>query len=616
MYTHSFTVVRRTWFLATLALAWVGCGEGMEDGSFEEELPQEVASEPVEQPVLDTATDDVFSDRPVLVAEPAAEAVPAPVPFDMRRSLAVTDKAILSAFTLQRVFDQLVAQNGAAGRTSAQLFRQLWDTQNPGPNLGWGAHCNDGSPTDMNAAAYNKFPYACRQGEGQPHSGTPTAAPTITLASYFAIGLFNRFDLAPSNGATCGEYRIAFAKNSSSSGRNLLIFEASLPNPRPELGIEGCRPVVDFWRNLSAQADILQRRAALESFYFTGLTGFSPVVHMNNYGNNSRRAGQLRTNQFMGGQWMLREFKLMRLCPTTGCTLRFDPVTDKTNPWGPLFKASSTHPLASEFRTWFVTQVPTLARNTIHTFAYSVPDKYNSGQSISDFFPSETHYLNHFAAGGTGSSNTFRTQIQTKLTSIGSTLTPEDIVARAQALSCSGCHQNSAGTSLGGGLSFPQSQSFTHVSEFNDPADSTRFRLSDALLSTFLPRRQVLVEGFLNTPAENSVFVSQTVPTSVVAGQSFTVTITMKNTGNTSWKESTGFRLATLANNWGVTRARLASTDTLIKTQQKAFTFTVTAPSTPGTYAFKWRMVHDGATGVFGAITPVVNITVQAAATP
>ncbi len=614
MPTHSFA--RRTWFLATLALAWVGCGEGLQEDSLEQEIPvEEGEASPIEQPVLDTATDDVFSDRPVLAPQLATEVVTAPVPFDMRRSLAVTEKAILAPFTLQRVFDQLVAQNGATGRTAAELFRQLWDTQNPGPNLGWGAHCTDGSPTDMQAAAFNKFPYVCRQIEGQLHAGTPSVAPTVLLSSYFPIGLFNRFDLAPTNGATCGEYRIAFAKSSASRGRNLLIFEASLPNPRPELGIEGCRPVVDFWRNLSAQSDMRLRRDALVNFYFTGLTGFSPVVHINNYGNNSRRAGQLRTNQFMDGVWMLREYKLTRVCPTTGCTLRFEPATDKTNPWGPLFNVSSTHPLASEFRTWFVTQVPTLARNNIHTFAYSVPDKYNSGQSISNFSAGETHYTAHFAAGGTGSTNTFRTQIQNKLTSMGSTLTPEQIVARAQALSCAGCHQNSSGANLGGGLAFPSSQLFTHVNEFDDPADSTRFGLSSALVSTFLPQRQQVVESFLNTAARNSTFVSQTVPASVVAGQSFSVTVTMKNAGNTSWKESTGFRLATLANNWGVTRAVLASTDTIIKSQQKAFTFTVRAPTVPGTYAFRWQMVQDGSTGVFGAATPQVNITVTAAPT-
>ena len=599
--------LRSAWVLVALALTSVGCGEGLE-GSFEEADAAGTATQAMVE-----ETDDGFSDRPDLGDEPMVSQPPAPSPteptFDTRRSLAVTDKTILAGFGLQRVFDQLVAQNGGTGRTSAQLFRQLWDTQNPGPNLGWGSHCDDLSTAGLTTAAYNKFPYACRQGEGQPHASTSTGTPQVLLSDYFAIGLFNRFDLAPTNGATCGEYRIAYAKDSSGGGRNLLIFEASLPNPKPDMGIEGCRPVVNFWKNLSAQTDVLKRKAELESFYFTGLSGFSPVVHMNNYGNNTRKAGQLRTNQFMGGDWMLREFKLVRTCPSTGCTLRFDPVTDKTNPYGPLFNSNSTHAMAADFRTFFVSAVPTLARNNIHTFAYAVPDKFNSGQSISAG-GQETDYLAQFGLAGTGTANTFRTQIQDKLTSIGSTLTPEQIVMRAQALSCAGCHQLSANDNLGGNLVFPPSQGFTHVNEASDPADPSRFALSNALVNTFLPRRQQLLESYLNTAPKNSAFVSQVVPTSVLAGQSFSVTVTMKNTGNTSWKESTGFRLATLANHWGVTRATLASTDTIIKNQQKAFTFTVTAPTVPGVYTFKWQMIQE-LNGLFGVITPAVSITVK-----
>jgi len=43
---------------------------------------------------------------------------------DPRRSLAVTDQAILERFPLQRVLDQLVAQSGVPGLTSLALFHQ------------------------------------------------------------------------------------------------------------------------------------------------------------------------------------------------------------------------------------------------------------------------------------------------------------------------------------------------------------------------------------------------------------------------------------------------------------------------------------------------------------
>ncbi|MFY1826289.1 hypothetical protein ACN47A_10285, partial [Myxococcus fulvus] len=49
------------------------------------------------------------------------------------RSLAITDYATVSTITARKVFDQLVRQAGNTGFTSDQLFRQLWDTQNPAP---------------------------------------------------------------------------------------------------------------------------------------------------------------------------------------------------------------------------------------------------------------------------------------------------------------------------------------------------------------------------------------------------------------------------------------------------------------------------------------------------
>jgi hypothetical protein len=43
---------------------------------------------------------------------------------DARRSLVVTEVAILSRFPLQRVLDQLVVQSGVAGLTALDLFHQ------------------------------------------------------------------------------------------------------------------------------------------------------------------------------------------------------------------------------------------------------------------------------------------------------------------------------------------------------------------------------------------------------------------------------------------------------------------------------------------------------------
>ncbi|HEX8823229.1 MAG TPA: hypothetical protein VF794_25085 [Archangium sp.] len=439
------------------------------------------------------------------------------VSLNARRSLAVTETAILSQFTLQEVLDQLVRQNGTTGYTSAQLFRQLWETQNRSPrpetmDLDPTPRCSD------NGFSLNGFEYLCREdSEGeQAWNGLTTAV------SYSAVGLFNRFDLAPSNGADCGEYRIVFAKTDFSvSGRSMLIFEAVLPNPRTDLGLEGCRPVTNFWRDLSTNTNVDSRATALKNFYFNGLSGFSPVIHYNNYGNNSRGVGQVRTNQFVRPPWLMREFKVKRTCPSTGCKVQFVPATVKTNPYGELFNPNSTHPLAAEFRSYFLTQVKTLAVNNLHTFNYVVPDKYNVGQNDSQTSSVVDNYNSQFRGG---SASTFRSNIQAQLTSIGSSLTPEDIVQRAEMLSCGGCHQRSLALQVGSEFLHP-SHDFTHSTEFTETGpEGERFRVSSAVELNFLPRREQVLESFLNK-------------TRTIASSRLGLEYIAANKGNVYWTE-------------------------------------------------------------------------------
>ena len=307
---------------------------------------------------------------------------------DPRRSLAVTETAILSGFTAQSVFDQLAAQNGTGGFTSVQLFRQLWDTQNPSPGksdlnaVTSYAHCND------NGGTLNGAPYACRPGEGAEANDTTPA----TLATYTAVGLYNRFDLAPSDGANCGEYRIVFAK--TGGPRNFIIFEAVLPNPQPSKGLEGCRPIENFWTSLTNDSSVSSRANKLHHFYFDGTDGLGaslspvPVIHIDNYGGRSSNTGQVRTNQFIAPPWMLHEFKLQRTCLSSGtssasCVTKFAPVTVKTNPFGALFNPASTDPRAASFQSQFISQVASLAVNDVNTFSYSVPDTKCNHRPIS-----------------------------------------------------------------------------------------------------------------------------------------------------------------------------------------------------------------------------------------
>ena len=423
-----------------------------------------------------------------------------PETIDPRRSLVATEQVILSRFSFERVMNQLVAQSGVPGLTALNLFHQWWDTQNPGPGLGLGPNCT---------GTLNDFPYTCRPApaEGVQATTTPFVNPDTNLDAYLPIGLFNRFDLAPADGTHCGEYRIVYAKRSGISSpiqRNLLIFEAILPNPYPNQELAGCKKIVDFWAKLSKTDDINKRADDLERLYFQGLGDVEPVVHISHYGDNANQAGQVRTNQFMQSGpfvWNLREFKLKRTCSDGGCSaMKFIPVTDKVNPFGALHNADSTEPEAPGYQAHFLTQVEDLAADSVSGIRFTVPDEYNSGQSLASG-STETNYVVHFQAAMDSSFETF---IQTELTRIGSSLTPDHIVQRALSQSCAGCHQLLNNANIGGGLIWPASLGFTQVTErATETVDGqTRFMISPALLNVFLPQRQQIMENYLNDKLE------------------------------------------------------------------------------------------------------------------
>lgn len=420
---------------------------------------------------------------------------------DIRRSLVVTEQSILARFSFERVMNQLATQANVPGLTGLQLFQQWWDTQNPAPGVYAGAHCNDQVDPSL-GTVINGYPYFCRDGaEGAQVSCNP-----FTVGSpcaYMPIGLFNRFDQAPENGAHCGEYRIVYAKSSgvtSTSDRNLLIFEAVLPNPHPQQGIKGCQQIVDTWYDLSNQNSISARADALEDFYFDGQGVVGPVVSISNFGNNPTGVGQIRTNQFVNTTtgWSLREFKLLRTCAGSSCTAaRFVPVTNKNNPYGPLFAPGSTLTSAAAFQAFFPSQVGKLIGSTLPGLDMATPDVFNTAQSqASGTSAAEMRYPDHF----TTAPSTLRSALQTELSLAGSALTPDHVVKRAQTQTCAGCHRLSNNVDLGGGLTWPASLGFTHVTERETETvgGEVRFRISDTLVNQLLPARKVIFEEFLN----------------------------------------------------------------------------------------------------------------------
>src|SRR5262249_30713030 len=107
----------------------------------------------------------------------------------------------------------------------------------------------------------------------------------------------------------------------------------------------------------------------------------------------------------------------------------------------------------------------------------------------------------------------------------------------------------------------------------------------------------------------DAAFVSQSVPQSMTPGLSYSVAVTMRNTGTQSWSSTTGLALTALpmgSATWVTTQVALGKFVAAGSTY--SFTFSVRAPSTPGTYAFQWQMRM--ASGFIGQPSTAVQVQV------
>lgn len=400
-------------------------------------------------------------------------------------SLVVNDPLVLARFSFTRVMDQIRATADVqAGQSTRSIYQAWMRTFGATPATG---DCNDPGIDP------NRFGLACPR---RPELKLATTDPFVSTSpvQFLPLGLFNRFDLAPANGANCGEYRIVFAMRSTSptvGGRAFIIFEGALANPTPQAGIAACLPVARFWQALSTDPSPESRAAKLERFYFTGgaVPGFPPVVSAQSYGlargtTAAHGAGQIRTNFFIDlVEWQLREFKPRRTCtdasdPQT-CRLVISHVTSKVNPGEELF--TGNHTRSASFQSQFLAQVGRLAGTNVNALSLAPGDMFNEFESVAS--TTNVHYAQFTFPS-------FRSAIQQRLTALGSPLDPTHILNRATTQTCAGCHQQSNNADLGGGLRWPPSLEFTHIDENR--------QLSQALLGTFLPRRRFVLESFIN----------------------------------------------------------------------------------------------------------------------
>jgi len=345
--------------------------------------------------------------------------------------------------------------------------------------------------------------------------------PQAAVDEWFPVGVFNRLDTAPIDGSHCGEYRIVYANPGNAIdptlqagfSRFLTIFEAAIPNPQPEKGIQGCAPIGDFWASL-ANPDLgdEERVVLLEDFFYNGISSNSngenvfiePAVKFSHY---QSPLGQVRTNEFLDFRWQLREFE-------TGLDGNNKPIfsvgTVKNNALTEFYNLESNFPsddadnlslfdsLSAEFQGVFITQlmdeltsadsVVQEEKALINRISMVVPNKFNE-------FQSDSQVSNDNIAQQAGSA--LMSRIGIKLNEINTpetSITQEHILERAEAMRCGGCHQTSnnkiiATLNSGAEVRWPNSLGFVHIDESG--------QLSPALKDTFLPAREEVLKNFV-----------------------------------------------------------------------------------------------------------------------
>ena len=123
----------------------------------------------------------------------------------------------------------------------------------------------------------------------------------------------------------------------------------------------------------------------------------------------------------------------------------------------------------------------------------------------------------------------------------------------------------------------------------------------------------VVITAPPNVPEPNAALVvSQSTPPAMTAGQTYSVAVTMLNTGSNPWTQATGYRLAPLTPP-GLPPVPVPADVT--PGSAVTFRFTVTAPASPGSADFQWRMEQEGS-GPFGEASANAAIPVGLPAPP
>lgn len=333
-------------------------------------------------------------------------------------------------------------------------------------------------------ATLNGFPIQCPRLEAEQFDN---------IAEWFATAAVNRLDLAPADGANCGQQRLVFANNAPiGAGRMFIIIESQIPNPQPGCGVAACAPIAEFWSRLSQIADPFERGVRLREAFLSGspelaTAGFTPFINAAQLGVEG---GQIRTNNFNDFIWTLREFHFKDIAEPPV------PVPVAESPNGALWNDLSGLLQGPACRESFLRGAELgLLTDNVSAMSFPVDEACKDAESRND--GSQDYGFNLLEGSG---------DFEQQLDAIGAPfgLSALDLANRARfAGSCMGCHIEAGGSFLGGGVSAPFQFDFVQISEFGlEPCGNggSCFGISDGLRSQFLPHRQRVAQALMEGP--------------------------------------------------------------------------------------------------------------------
>ena len=344
-------------------------------------------------------------------------------------------------------------------------------------------HCDD-ELTD-GQPSLNGFPLQCGRLEAQQFDN---------IDAWFPLAAVNRLDLAPADGANCGQQRLIFANNSFiGNGRMFVIMESQIPNPNPACGVSACAPIAAFWTALGEIQDPFERGLLLRDAFLNGSpalveAGFPAFMNASQLGPEG---GQIRTNNFNDFIWTLREFQFEDISAAP------IPVPVAESPNGALWNDLSGLPQGDACRESFLRGAELgLLTDNLAAMSFPVDQACKDAESRND---GSQDYASQTLSG----SGSFTEELANIGAPFG--IAADELANRARfAGSCMGCHIEAGGSSLGNGLVAPFQFDFVHVNEFFlEPCGNggTCFGISEVLRNDFLPHRQRVTQSLLEGPS-------------------------------------------------------------------------------------------------------------------